>query len=211
MPVEAIVHIIDDDDAVRDSLAFLLTSSGIRAETHASATVFLDRFAEVSIGCIVTDIRMPDISGIDLLRQVKERDPALPVIVITGHGDVPLAVEAMKLGASDFLEKPFDDDALLAAIRNALDRERNRDEQGTRIAEFRSRLASLSTREREVLEGLVAGHPNKIIAYDLGISPRTVEVYRANVMTKMKASTLSDLVRMALVTGFVPNEPPAAS
>jgi two-component system response regulator FixJ len=211
MPVEAIVHIIDDDDAVRDSLAFLLTSSGIRAETHASATVFLDRFAEVSIGCIVTDIRMPDISGIDLLRQVKERDPALPVIVITGHGDVPLAVEAMKLGASDFLEKPFDDDALLAAIRNALDRERNRDEQGTRIAEFKSRLASLSTREREVLEGLVAGHPNKIIAYDLGISPRTVEVYRANVMTKMKASTLSDLVRMALVTGFVPNEPPAAS
>jgi two-component system response regulator FixJ len=211
MPVEAIVHIIDDDDAVRDSLAFLLTSSGIRAETHASATVFLDRFAEVSIGCIVTDIRMPDISGIDLLRQVKERDPALPVIVITGHGDVPLAVEAMKLGAVDFLEKPFDDDALLAAIRNALDRERNRDEQGTRIAEFRSRLASLSTREREVLEGLVAGHPNKIIAYDLGISPRTVEVYRANVMTKMKASTLSDLVRMALVTGFVPNEPPAAS
>jgi two-component system response regulator FixJ len=211
MPAEAIVHIIDDDDAVRDSLAFLLTSSGIRAETHASATIFLDRFAEVSIGCIVTDIRMPDISGIDLLRQVKERDPALPVIVITGHGDVPLAVEAMKLGAADFLEKPFDDDALLAAIRTALDHERNRDEQGARIAEFRSRFASLSTREREVLEGLVAGHPNKIIAYDLGISPRTVEVYRANVMTKMKASTLSDLVRMALVTGFVPNEPPAAS
>jgi two-component system response regulator FixJ len=209
MPAEAIVHIIDDDDAVRDSLAFLLTSSGIRAETHASATIFLERFAEVSIGCIVTDIRMPDISGIDLLRQVKERDPALPVIVITGHGDVPLAVEAMRLGAADFLEKPFDDDALLAAIRSALDRERQRDEQGTRIAEFRNRLASLSAREREVLEGLVAGHPNKIIAYDLGISPRTVEVYRANVMTKMKASTLSDLVRMALVTGFVPNEPPA--
>ena len=209
MPAEAIVHIIDDDDAVRDSLAFLLTSSGIRAETHASATVFLERFAEVGIGCIVTDIRMPDISGIDLLREVKERDPALPVIVITGHGDVPLAVEAMKLGAADFLEKPFDDDALLAAIRSALDRERERAELGTRIAEFRSRFASLSTREREVLEGLVAGHPNKIIAYDLGISPRTVEVYRANVMTKMKASTLSHLVRMVLVTGFVPNEPPA--
>lgn len=210
MPAEAVVHIIDDDDAVRDSLAFLLTSSGIRAETHASATVFLDRFAEISIGCIVTDIRMPDISGIDLLREVKERDPALPVIVITGHGDVPLAVEAMKLGAADFLEKPFDDDALLAAIRSALDRERERDEQEERLAEFRNRLASLSTREREVLEGLVAGHPNKIIAYDLGISPRTVEVYRANVMTKMKASTLSDLVRIALVTGFVPSEPPAS-
>jgi two-component system response regulator FixJ len=211
MPAEAIVHIIDDDDAVRDSLAFLLSSSGIRAETHASAVAFLDCFAEASIGCIITDIRMPDISGIDLLRQVKERNPALPVIVITGHGDVPLAVEAMKLGAADFLEKPFDDDALLAAIRTALDRERDRDEQEGRVAEFRNRLASLSTREREVLEGLVAGHPNKIIAYDLGISPRTVEVYRANVMTKMKASTLSDLVRMALVTGFVPSEPPAAS
>jgi two-component system response regulator FixJ len=209
MPAEAIVHIIDDDDAVRDSLAFLLTSSGIRAETHASAAVFLEHFAAASIGCIVTDIRMPDISGIDLLRQVKERDPALPVIVITGHGDVPLAVEAMKLGAADFLEKPFDDDALLAAIRSALDRDRERDEQEERLAEFRNRLASLSTREREVLEGLVAGHPNKIIAYDLGISPRTVEVYRANVMTKMKASTLSDLVRIALVTGFVPSEPPA--
>jgi two-component system response regulator FixJ len=211
MPAEAIVHIIDDDDAVRDSLAFLLSSSGIRAQTHASAVVFLERFGEASIGCIVTDIRMPDISGIDLLRQVKERNPGLPVIVITGHGDVPLAVEAMKLGAADFLEKPFDDDALLAAIRTALDRDRDRDEQETRIAEFRHRLDSLSAREREVLEGLVAGHPNKIIAYDLGISPRTVEVYRANVMTKMKASTLSDLVRMALVTGFVPNEPPAAS
>jgi two-component system response regulator FixJ len=211
MSAEAIVHVIDDDDAVRDSLAFLLASSGIQAETHTSAAVFLERFREASVGCVVTDIRMPDISGIDLLRRVKEMNPALPVIVITGHGDVPLAVEAMKLGAADFLEKPFDDDALIAAIRAALDRDRVRDEQEARIAEFKNRLASLSAREREVLEGLVAGHPNKIIAYDLGISPRTVEVYRANVMTKMKASTLSDLVRMALVTGFVPNEPPPAA
>jgi two-component system response regulator FixJ len=142
MPAETIVHIIDDDDAVRDSLAFLLSSSGIRAETHASAVVFLERFAEASIGCIITDIRMPDISGIDLLRQVKERNPALPVIVITGHGDVPLAVEAMKLGAADFLEKPFDDDALLAAIRTARPRARARraGRTGRRIQEP-SRLA----------------------------------------------------------------------
>ena len=208
MSGEAIVHVIDDDDAVRDSLAFLLASSGIRAETHISAAVFLERFTEASVGCIVTDIRMPEISGIDLLRRVKEINPGLPVIVITGHGDVPLAVEAMKLGAADFLEKPFDDEALIAAIRAALNRDREREGREALIVEFRNRIASLSAREREVLDGLVAGHPNKIIAYDLGISPRTVEVYRANVMTKMQAATLSDLVRMALLTGSLPDTPP---
>jgi two-component system response regulator FixJ len=199
MPAEAIVHVIDDDDAVRDSIAFLLASSGITAKTYASAKLFLEQLAEVHVGCIVTDIRMPDMSGIDLLQQVKDRDPSLPVIVITGHGDVPLAVEAMKLGAADFLEKPFDEDALVAAIRAALDRSREREQREIRVAEFKRRFATLSAREREVLEGLVAGHPNKVIAYDLGISPRTVEVYRANVMTKMQARALSDLVRMALL------------
>ena len=140
MPNDAIVHVIDDDDAMRDSLSFLLTSAGIEARTHESAAKFLEGFARGSTGCVVTDIRMPDISGIDLLRHVKELDPELPVIVITGHGDVPLAVEAMKLGAADFLEKPFDDDALLAAIRAALDRNRDRDRAD--VAEFRTRLAS---------------------------------------------------------------------
>jgi len=207
MQNKAIVHVIEDDDAVRDSLAFLLMSAGIEAQTHESAAVFLGRFSQASIGCIVTDIRMPEISGIDLLKRVKELDPALPVIVITGHGDVPLAVEAMKLGAADFFEKPFDDDTLIAAIRVALDRNRNRDQEEAKIAELRTRIASLSTREREVLEGLVAGNPNKTIAYDLGISHRTVEVYRANVMTKMRAATLSDLVRMALLTGSLPESP----
>jgi len=201
MPSDSAVHIIDDDDAVRDSLAFLLTTAGIPAETHESATAFFDRHAKAEVSCIVTDIRMPEISGLDLLRRVKEINPGLPVIVLTGHGDVPLAVEAMKLGAADFIEKPFDDEALLAAIEGALDRNRQREREEARVVELRNRLSSLSAREHEVLNGLVAGKPNKTIAYDLGISPRTVEVYRANVMTKMQAATLSELVRMVLISG----------
>jgi len=198
MSHDSTVHVIDDDAAVRDSLAFLLSSAGIPAKTHESAAAFFDRHGGADVGCIVTDIRMPEISGLDLLRRVKELNPELPVILITGHGDVPLAVEAMKLGAADFIEKPFDDEALLAAIGTALDRSRQRERDDARLHELRARLGSLSAREREVLDGLVAGHPNKTIAYDLGISPRTVEVYRANVMTKMQAATLSELVRMAL-------------
>jgi len=204
MPTDSAVHIIDDDDAVRDSLAFLLSTAGIPAETHESATAFFDHHADADVSCIVTDIRMPEMSGLDLLRRVKEIDPELPVIVLTGHGDVPLAVEAMKLGAADFIEKPFDDEALLAAIGAALDRNREREREEAKVLELRSRLASLSAREREVLEGLVAGKPNKTIAYDLGISPRTVEVYRANVMTKMQAATLSELVRMVLTSSDRP-------
>src|SRR5262249_34943617 len=149
---------------------------------------FLDILTGIGKGCVVTDIRMPEISGMELLRRVREKRPDLPVIVITGHGDVPLAVEAMKLGAADFLEKPFDDDGLLAAVRAALAGERERGGPDAQTSEFRARLETLSAREREVLQGLVAGHPNKVIAFDLGISPRTVEVYRANVMTKMRAS-----------------------
>jgi two-component system response regulator FixJ len=141
-------------------------------------------------------------SGIDLLRDLRGRGLTFPVIVITGHSDVPLAVTAMRLGAADFLEKPFDDATVLAAVRSALARKQQTDEGEARKAEVQQRLASLSTRERQVLEGLVTGNPNKTIAYDLGISPRTVEIYRANLMTKMNATTLSDLVRMALQTGM---------
>lgn len=199
MPTEDVVHVIDDDDAVRDSLSFLLQSAGIAVATYESASAFLHAPPRASSGCIVTDIRMPGLSGIDLLRRLEDVGVGLPVIVITGHGDVPLAVEAMKLGALDFLEKPFDDGRFLASVRSALNRHQRDEERERREREVRARLASLSDREREVLDGLVAGKPNKTIAFDLGISPRTVEIYRANVMTKMRAGSLADLVRMALV------------
>lgn len=203
MPAESVIYVIDDDDAARESLCFLLQSAGFAVKAYESATTFLNVVSEVKAGCIVTDVRMPGISGIDLLRRLKEHEIGIPVIVVTGHGDVPLAVEAMKVGAVDFLEKPYDDEALLASVRVALDRQDKDVHHDAELAELNERLVALSNREREVLEGLVAGNPNKTIAYDLGISPRTVEIYRANVMTKMKANSLSSLVRMALRTGVM--------
>ena len=207
MSSEPVVHVIDDDEALRDSLAFLLTAARLKVRTYKSAVEFLESIATVEPGCVITDVRMPDVSGVDLLRRLKASDRALPVIVVTGHGDVPLAVEAMKLGAIEFLEKPFDDDALLDAVKSALNRAEREARCDAEQAEISERLETLSARERQVLRGLVAGQPNKVIAFDLGISPRTVEIYRANVMTKMKAASLSDLVRMALVSGGVPAEP----
>ncbi len=194
---------IDDDEAVRQSIAFLLQTSGVAACTYESASAFLDTLPTIEFGCIITDVRMPGISGIDLLRRLGEMRIKMPVIVITGHGDVPLAVEAMKVGAVDFLEKPFDDELLLGSVRSALDRSRESACQDAERMELLARLSTLTTREREVLEGLIAGKPNKVIAFDLAISPRTVEIYRANVMTKMAAASLSELVRMALVTGVM--------
>jgi len=207
MPSDAIVHVIDDDDAARDSLEFLLRSAKVEVRTYESAKAFLEVLPNVKSGCVITDVRMPGMSGIDLLRQVRERDIGIPVIVITGHGDVPLAVEAMRIGAVDFLEKPYEDDVLLASVRSALGHGNKAAAQSAERADLHRRLATLSTREREVLDGLVAGHPNKIIAFNLGISPRTVEIYRANVMTKMKAGSLSELVRMALVAGLLAQAP----
>ena len=201
MTADADVHVIDDDDAVRESIDFLLRSAGLSVRTYDSATSFLDAAPKITAGCIITDVRMPGLSGIDLLGRLQEMQIGLPVIVITGHGDVPLAVEAMKCGAVDFLEKPFDDDVLLASVRAALDRSEESVAVEAERAEIRARIAALTQRERDVLEGLVAGHPNKIIAFKLEISPRTVEIYRANLMTKMKAGSLSELVRMALVVG----------
>jgi two-component system response regulator FixJ len=200
------VHVIDDDDAVRESLAFLLRSAKIDVRSYQTAEDFLDQLPSVKMGCIVTDVRMPGMSGIDLLRKLREIDINLPVIVITGHGDVPLAVEAMRIGAIDFLEKPFNDEALLTSIRNALGVGEQVSAKSSERADLLDRIAALSSREREVLEGLVAGQPNKIIAFNLGISPRTIEIYRANVMTKMKAGSLSELVRMALVAGLTPSQ-----
>jgi two-component system response regulator FixJ len=194
-----LVHVIDDDEAVRESLSFLLATSGFEVRTYESAKSFLEGPVESIDGCIITDVRMPEITGLDLLRRLSGRARQAPVIVITGHGDIQLAVEAMKLGAVDFLEKPFDDERVLEAVRAALVRHRVESERSHALGEIGERLESLSQRERQVLDGLVAGLPNKTIAHNLGISPRTVEVYRAHVMTKMQAGSLSELVRMALL------------
>jgi two-component system response regulator FixJ len=202
-PDSAVVHVIDDDEALRQSLAFLLRANAIEVETYESGATFLAAAPALKSGCVVTDVRMPEINGIELLRRLKELKIPLPVIVITGHGDVPLAVEAMKFGAADFLEKPFDDEVLLAAVRSALNRQDSDSKRQAERAAIDDRLAALSNREREVLEGLVAGRANKQIAFDLGISPRTVEIYRANLMTKMQAASLSELVRMALTAGLL--------
>lgn len=200
---QAIVHVIDDDEAVRQSLAFLLAAAGIEVQTYESATAFLDVATTLKTGCVITDVRMPEVSGIDLLRRLEELKLGVPVIVITGHGDVPLAVEAMKIGAVDFIEKPFDDEVLLTSVRSALNRLDREHKRQAERREVEARLAALSSRERDVLEGLVAGQANKQIAYELGISPRTIEIYRANLMTKMQAASLSDLVRMALTAGIL--------
>jgi two-component system response regulator FixJ len=193
------VHIVDDDEAMRDSLQFLLESAGLTARTYDSAVSFLEALPTLEPGCLLTDVRMPQINGLEMVRRVKAAGVDLPVIVMTGHADLALAIEAMRAGVVDFLEKPFEDEALLSALRSALgqseaDRLRAQDRQAVR-----DRRAALSGREAEVLDGLLAGKPNKIIAFDLGISPRTVEIYRANVMTKMQAASLSELVRMCLL------------
>ena len=194
-------HIIDDDEAVRDALGFLLSTADVPYESYASAVAFLD-VARSARGCVVTDVRMPGMDGLQLVRRLKEMGANLPVIVMTGHGDVPLAVEAMKEGVVDFFEKPFDDEQILEAVRRAMADSGKGEARETEKAEIASRMASLSGREREVLDGLLAGKANKVIAHDLAISPRTVEIYRANLMTKMRANSLSELVRMALRTDF---------
>src|SRR5579871_1268071 len=198
MSAKPIVDIIDDDPAMRDSLAFLLDVQGFATRTHESAVAFLSVAAREKPDCIVTDIRMPELNGLELVTRLKSDGVTSPVIVITGHGDVALAVEAMKAGVVDFIEKPFSDDVLIGAIRSALERSNQEPATDKAQQEARERLAALSGRERDVLVGLVAGKINKVIAYELSISPRTVEVYRANLMVKMQAKSMSDLMRIAL-------------
>ena len=194
-----IVHIIDDDVAIRQSLSFLLASTGILVRLYESASAFLSVFTDATTGCVVTDIRMPGMDGIELLRLLKQRGVLLPVIMITGHADVVLAVESMKHGAFDFVEKPFDDNAFISAVTAALQIVENTGPPVHEVdAKIQARFALLSQRERQVLEGLVAGKANKVIAKALEISPRTVEIYRANLMTKMQAQGLPELVRMSL-------------
>jgi len=200
MPDQPIVHIIDDDAAARDALAFLLDCSDIPTRSYPSARQFLDGVATMQHGCIVTDVRMPEMSGLELVEKLKALGVADPVIVITGHADVPMAIQAMHAGVADFLEKPFSDEAILEAVRSALARQQDRGEIEAERDEIRQKLATLSGREREVMDGLVEGKANKIIAYELEISARTVEVYRANVMTKMHTRTLSELVRMVMIS-----------
>lgn len=199
MSNEQIVHVIDDDPGVRESLEFLLDCSGIAARTYESAVQFLELAMPVADGCIITDVRMPKINGMDLLGRLKALGATLPIIVITGHADVSMAIQALHAGVSDFIEKPFSDEAILIAVRAALAKQRDRAEFAQERDEIIRRLAVLSGREREVMEGLVDGKSNKVIAYDLDISARTVEVYRANVMTKLQARTLSELVRVVMI------------
>jgi two-component system response regulator FixJ len=202
MEGEPIVHVIDDDEAMRDSLGFMLDAAGLESRGWESAVQFLSELPSVERGCIVTDVRMPDMTGLELVGRLKAMGHPDPVIVITGHADVPLAVDAMKAGVVDFIEKPFENQRLLSAVRSALASagadEADNPQDNEERRRIQERIDSLSARERQVLDGLVAGHANKIIAYDLEISPRTVEVYRANVMTKMQARSLSELVRMAI-------------
>jgi two-component system response regulator FixJ len=199
MSGDALVHVVDDDDAVRDSLAALLAAAGLGVRTYASAPDFLSCLGELDRGCVVTDVQMPGMSGLELLSRLSDRASAFPVIVLTGLADVPMAVEALKNGAWDFIEKPFDSEVLLSAVRAALDRLTETRARTSSIADYSQRVASLSARERDVLAGLVAGSSNKEIARTLDISPRTVESYRANIMMKTQAGSLSELVRMVLL------------
>jgi two-component system response regulator FixJ len=203
MPNKGKIYVIDDDEAMRDSLNFLLDAAGFEVTLFESAQILLDALSGLPFGCIVSDVRMPGIDGIELLKRMKASPSKFPVLIMTGHGDVPLAVEAMKLGAVDFLEKPFEDDRLVGMIEAALRQAGSAARSDTVTQDIAARIATLSPRERQVMEGLIGGLSNKLIARDYDISPRTIEVYRANVMTKMQANSLSELVRMAMRAGML--------
>jgi two-component system response regulator FixJ len=203
MPNKGNVYVIDDDEAMRDSLSFLLESAGFDVTLFESALKFLDARPELAFGCVVSDVRMPGLDGIELLKRMKTRPGAFPIIIMTGHGDIPLAVEAMKLGAIDFLEKPFEDDRLITMIELAIRQAEPAAKSEALTQDIVARIATLSPRERQVMDGLIAGLSNKLIARDYDISPRTIEVYRANVMTKMQANSLSELVRLAMRAGIL--------
>ena len=197
------VYVIDDDAAMRDSLNFLLDAANFEVALFETATNFLEVLPRLDFGCVISDIRMPGIDGIELLRRMKLLDSRFPIVIITGHGDVPLAVEAMKLGAVDFLEKPFEDDRLIGIIEAAIRQTEPAAKDEAVTQDIAARIDSLSPRERQVMDGLIAGLSNKMIARNYDISPRTIEVYRANVMTKMQAGSLSELVRLAMRAGLL--------
>jgi two-component system response regulator FixJ len=197
---EAVVHVVDDDESARESLAFLLEAADFEVVSHASALALLEALPLDGAGCVITDMRMPDMTGLELVRELNARGSRVPVIMITGHGDIPLAVEAMRAGVADFIEKPFGESRMIDALNRALEAgpppaAAQASDETTLV---RQRLETLSERERQVLDGVVDGQPNKVIARELGISPRTVEIYRAKLMAKMHADNLAALVRMTL-------------
>ena len=195
------IHLVDDEESLRRSAGFLLRTAGFQVESYASGLAFLDRVAQAVPGCVLLDVRMPRMDGLQVQAELNARGVRLPVIVLTGHGDVGTAVAAMKAGAVDFLEKPFERDALFGAIGTAFERLASGAEATAAERESRARIAALTPREHEVLRGLVRGYPNKAMAHELGISPRTVEVHRANVMTKLGVRSLSDALRIAFAAG----------
>jgi len=203
MPDKGKVYVIDDDAAMRDSLNFLLDAAGFKVTLFETALSFLEALPGLDFGCVVSDIRMPGLDGIELLKRMKAGNSTFPIVITTGHGDVPLAVEAMKLGAVDFLEKPFEDERLIGMIEAAIRQAEPAAKSEAVTLDIASRIATLSPRERQVMDGLIAGLSNKLIARDYDISPRTIEVYRANVMTKMQANSLSELVRLAMRAGML--------
>jgi two-component system response regulator FixJ len=198
MPADPVIHVIDDDDAARDSLVFLLKSSNFSVRMYESGVAFLGMLPGIELGCIITDVRMPEIDGLELLRRLRAQQIALPVIVITGQGDVPLALEAIKLGAADFIEKPYDHETILNAIQLALGTYSGSIKPDSEIASIKRQLAELSPIEQKVLSDLVTGQPNVAIAHKLGIDQRTVETCRASIMTKMQVESLPRLIRMML-------------
>jgi two-component system response regulator FixJ len=195
---DAVVHVVDDDESARESLAFLLESADLHVETYASAPAFLAALPDARPGCVITDVRMPEMSGQELVARLAAINARMPVIMITGHGDIPMAVEAMRSGVVDFIEKPFSESRILDALKRALGAMTEASAASGDKAEILQRLETLSERERQVLDGVVDGQPNKVIARELGISPRTVEIYRAKLMAKMHADNLAALVRMTL-------------
>jgi two-component system response regulator FixJ len=197
---ETVVHVVDDDESARESLAFLLEAADFTVVSHASALALLDALPLDGAGCVITDMRMPDMTGLELVRELNARGARVPILMITGHGDIPLAVEAMRAGVVDFIEKPFGEARILDALARALEAVPAPAAPSDEATLVRQRLDTLSERERQVLDGVVDGHPNKVIARDLGISPRTVEIYRAKLMAKMHADNLAALVRMTLST-----------
>lgn len=206
MSDKRLVHLIDDEDAVRRSASFLLKTSGYDVRAYPSGVAFLKEARHPDHGCILLDVRMPEMDGLEVQRELNERGVALPVIVLTGHGDVVTAVTAMKQGAIDFLEKPFDRESLFAALDRGFERLARAGDAEVESQEAAVRVAALTGRERDVLRGLVAGNPNKTIAFDLGISPRTVEVHRANLMTKLEVRSLSEALRIAFAAGLSAHE-----